>query len=531
MKTQYDILVIGGGPAGYTAAIHATRKEGSAHSIALVEARQLGGTCLNRGCIPTKTLVETAHYLDLFAEAAQRGIDWQGTAVLNPTKANQYKDRIVKRMTAGIGVLLRENGVPVMNATAELDYTEGGEYPFIARLTAPDGSELSPIQAKKVILAAGSTPTRIPLPGLNHPDLAGRILTSDEMLDAEMTPEFLRQNIPAQLAILGGGVIGIEMARIYRSFGSEIHLIEALPRLVPNLDAEISEALAKSLKARKIKVLLGKTLEWVNPSEVGLELIFKDGETITASHLLIAVGRSPRTDALSENLKSRLKMDRRGFVLTDEWMKTTVPDLYAVGDLNGKCLLAHAAMEMGRIAAMQALEDLDPERESFGEEEATESALEEYRRRIMERENDSPLPDLVKDFFPFYVPSCIYGDPEAASIGWTEAEAKERLGDAVQVGRFPFAANGRASASGHRDGFVKVIRLKDYESIVGVHIVGPGASELINEASAIMYAGGNVEQWAASIHAHPTYGEALMEAAADSFGHAIHLPPRKISDH
>lgn len=528
MPEQYDILVLGGGPAGYTAAIHATRREeGSAVSVALIEPLQLGGTCLNRGCIPTKTLVETAHYLDLFAEASQRGIDWQGSATINPAKAFQYKDRIVKRMNAGVGILMRENGITVKNARAALDFTEGEEFPFTAALSGPDGEDLGQVRARKVILATGARPARPPIPGLADPALADRILTSDQLLDPALMPEFLKREIPPRLAILGGGIIGIEVARIFRSFGSEVHVIEALPRLASALDEEISEALAKALKAKKVKLSLSKTLERVEPAASGLTLCFPDGETLEVSHLLVAVGRSPCTEMLSESLRQRLKPNRQGFLPVDEWMKTLVPGLFAPGDVNGKCQLAHAAMEMGRLAALAALEELNPEVEPFGEEEISESALEEYRRRIMEKDDKSPLPDMVKDFFPFYIPSCIYGEPEAGSIGWTEAHAREKLGDAIQVGRFPFAANGRAAAAGHREGFVKVIRLKERQSIVGVHIVGPCASELINEVSAIMYAGGNIDQWAASIHAHPTYGEALVEAAADSLGQALHLPPKR----
>ncbi len=506
----FDILVIGGGPAGYSAAIHARHQppsqQGQPPSVVLVEARQLGGTCLNRGCIPTKTLLETAHILDHFAEAASRGIAWDGTATLIPSKVYQYKDRIVKRLSAGMGMLLRENGISVFQATATLDYDVTNQaFPFKATLQASDGSELPPVLAKKVILATGSVPTRIPVPGMDHPDLADRIITSDEILDATMMPDSLRENLPSSLAILGGGIIGVEASRIFRAFGAEVHIIEALPRLAAALDEDISEALTKDLKSQKVKISLNKKLERVQPravppNEGGIELLFSDGESAMASHLLVAVGRSPKNDVLSEKLRATLKLDRRGFVEANDQMQTSLPGLYVIGDLNGKCLLAHAAMEMGRIAAKNIVDEL------LFAPNATKS-------------------EDAATFCSFLVPSCIYGTPETASIGLTEAAARQKYGDEVRIGRFPMAANSRASATGIRDGFVKVMRQEGTNALLGVHIVGPCASELINEAATLLMAGGNVEQWALAVHGHPTFGESLVEAAADSFGLALNLPP------
>lgn len=519
MTKEFDVLVVGGGPAGYSAAIWAARSgKSNGIKVALVESRQLGGTCLNRGCIPTKTLLETARLLDLTSDASQRGIEFEGQAKLNPPKAFQFKDRIAKRMSTGVGVLLRENGIQGFSGTANVD--KSGDSFFVTIADKNGNSEK--IIVKKLVLAAGSQPSRVSVQGLDNPAVAERVFDSDDFLDIDVQIN----SVPKSLAILGGGVIGVEMARIFKSFGSEVHLIEAMSRLLPLLDIEVSEALRKSLVARKISISVDDKLERVERPEPEGELLLhlESGKRITASHLLVAVGRSPKTDSLSPELLAKLKPDKRGFIPVNADMETSVSGLYAPGDINGKCMLAHAAIEMGRVAAEAAVESLYPSQDEL--EEVNESAIEEYRRRIMEKTENSLLPDQTLEFFPFYVPGCIYGEPEIGFIGWTEEEARKKLGDQIQIGRFPFAANGRASSSGHRDGFVKVIRFVEEQKIVGVHIVGPCASELINEVSAVIHAGGNIEQWAASIHAHPTYGEALVEAAADSFGLALHLPPK-----
>lgn len=529
---NYDILVVGGGPAGYSTAIHAARKNSRNLKIGLVEAQQLGGTCLNRGCIPTKTLIETARLLDVFAEAPQRGIEVTGSATIDLAKAFKYKDRIVKRMSAGIGVLLRENGIDSITGKAFVrknDDAESNEkFPFVVDVTKADSAKEGQTEyfsAKKVILATGSVPSVVRIPGCETPDVSARVLDSDDILDEK---SFSLQSVPKRLAILGGGVIGVEMARIFKAFGSEVHLIEMLPRLLPFLDVEVSDALTKSLKAKGIKVDTDKKLSEAKFDGEKLLLNLADGETIEADFLLVAVGRSPFIETIDKELLAELRPDRRGCLPVDEMMKSTVPGLFAPGDVNGKCMLAHAAIEMGRRAAETAVDELQHvETPTTLDGATTETLLEEYRRRIMEKKGNSLLPNMDEEFFPFYVPGCIYGEPEIGFLGWSEHQAREKLGDAIRVGRFPFAANGRAASVGCRDGFVKVISLKEDKSIVGVHIVGPCASELINEAATVLHNGGNVEQWASAVHAHPTYGEALIGAAAESFDFSLDLPPKR----
>lgn len=506
MTKHFDILILGGGPAGYSAAIHAARADRDHElSLGLVERDDLGGTCLNRGCIPTKTLVETAGLLDRFREAGARGIRVEGEVSLDLAKTFQYKDRIVKRMTAGIGVLLRENRIVRANGTARLARSGDPEYPFAVSVSSGSG-ETENILARKTVLATGSIPTPLTffdsIEGLEDPEVASRLLDSDDLLRTGSFTE-----LPDRLAILGGGVIGIEMGRIFKAFGSEVHLIEALPRLAPFLDTEVSETLRKSITDKKIKVSTGRTLRKIEPDGAGgLRLHLDEGEPISASHLLVAVGRLPRTDLLSDDLLAALEPDRRGFIPVDDSMKTGVRGLYAPGDVNGRCMLAHAAIEMGLLAADGVLGELAGERERPS--------------LLSERETRPP-------FRSDRIPGCIYGEPEIGYLGATEQSLRERYGDRVRVGRFPFAANGRAASSGHRDGFVKILRLEGSRAPLGVQIVGPCASELINEASVVLSLDGDLDRWAGAVHAHPTYGEALVEAAEDTFGKALHLPPKK----
>ncbi len=395
-------------------------------------------------------------------------------------------------MGTGVGVLLRENGVTKLDGRAVL--RKSGDS-FAVSVTKKDGAQKQ-YTAKKIILATGSVPTRVPIPGLDLPELAGRILTSDDLLDSAQTPQ-----LPEKLAILGGGVIGVEMARVMTAFGSKVHIIEALPQILPMLDAEIVQALAKTLVAQKIKISTSAKLLRVEPGPDGLLLHLEgEAEPLAASHLLVAVGRSPKIDGLDDELKAALEPDRRGCIPVDGAMKTKVPGLFAPGDVNGRCMLAHAALEMGQMAAESAAREL------------VGPALTEHC-------------SFDTEFDPLRVPACIYGEPEIGFIGMTADAARKQFGDNIAVGKFPFAANGRAASAGHRDGFVKVVRQKDSGQLLGVQIIGPCASELINEASVVLSAGISIKSWAGAVHGHPTYGEALVEAAADSLGIALHLPP------
>ena len=495
---RYDILVIGGGPAGYSAAMNAAqlgRQQGL--SIGLVESHQLGGTCLNRGCIPTKALLDTAGILDSLTGADERGIDVSGSLSIDMQKVLRFKERVVKKLNMGIAVQLRDNGVPVIEGEATVTVSKNE---FNVSIT--NGGRKQTLVTKKLIFAAGSRPMRISLTGADDSRTVDSIFSSDELLNLNF--------VPKKLLVLGGGVIGIEAARIFRSFGGDVHLVEALPRLLPLMDADVSDLLTKTLLARKIKVSTGVQATGVRAAENGLVLRLSNGEEIDGSHLLVAVGRSPNTAPLSPDLKSALQLDAREFIPVDHRMRTAVGGFFAPGDINGRCMLAHAAAEMGKIAAETAVEELGKT------SDFRESPLEEYRRRILEKGAKTEIPCKDAEFFPFYVPSCVYGDPEIGAIGWTEEQAREHFGNRIRIGRSPFAANARAVVSGQQQGFAKVIRLTDLDRIIGVHLIGPGASETINEAAAYFSLGSSAAHWAATIHGHPTFSETLAEAVADS---------------
>jgi len=479
----YDVVVIGGGPAGYIAAIKAAKLGGN---VALVERGQLGGTCLNRGCIPTKTYLKNAEMIASVRECAKRGIVLADpTLTVDMPKWVSLKNRVVKRLTAGVGVLLREHNVTIVQGEGRIEPLEspgngGARFNVQVHSEKGDGGEATVLATKNVIAAGGSKVGRLPIPGLEDP----RVLTSDTILDLK--------ELPDSLAILGGGVIGIEMARIFSATGVKTTIVEREPRLAPMLDVELSDALAKTFKREKVDVRTGVEVEEIQFSDDGASLVLAGGETINAAAVLLSVGRVPDESALEG-----LDLEREGRAIrVDGSMRTSIPGLYAPGDVNAQNMLAHAAFKMGEVAAQDAM----------GHAEHTVAS--------------DPV-ELLK-----YTPGVIYGEPEAACVGLTESQAKEQHGE-IRVGRFPFQANGRAIASGQTDGFVKVIADAKYGEILGVHIYGPCASELINEAATLMAAEATIEELAEAIHAHPTLSETLMEAAADALERCLHLPPKK----
>ncbi|MDR3110788.1 MAG: dihydrolipoyl dehydrogenase [Planctomycetaceae bacterium] len=498
---DFDLIVIGGGPAGYTAAIHARQ-----HSLttALVEERELGGTCLNRGCIPTKALIDVANVLRTIRDAAKRGLDFTGA---DPSKFGvkmpdilKSKERMVKKMTTGIAVLLRENNVTTLSGTASLTVPKTAGEPFVVTVTKDGNSKQ--YKSRKVILATGSVPSELAIRGADSPKLADRIFNSDAMLDINFVPE--------KLIVIGGGVIGIELAQVFHEFGSKVQIVEMQSSLVNSiLDTEIEDALKKSLNARGIVVRTDASIESIESTESGLRLNLTDGEKIEGTHILSAIGRKP----------DRRILDAIGvtetFVNVDERMRTKIPGLFAVGDINGQCMLAHAAMRMGRIAAISTGDEL------LGEQAGFEPELETLRRET------TRYPELIAELFPFYSPIVIYGEPEVACIGLPEKLARQRFGNDIKVGHFPMAANGRAVASCSQEGFVKVVRCESNDRLIGVQIIGSYASEIINEASAVFFTATPLRQLQQALHAHPTFGEAFVEAVADSRGEAVHIPPKK----
>ena len=473
---EYDIAVIGGGPAGYVAAIKAARL--GAKTV-LVEKDELGGTCLNRGCIPTKTLLKTAELVHEIAEAPKRGIK-TGPAEVDMAEVIREKNRVVKKLTTGVGSLLKSNNVEVIKGAGKLAGT--GTPGFSVAVSAPGGESV--FSAKKVILAGGSMTAKLPIPGL---DLSG-VLGSTEILDLT--------EIPPRLAVIGGGVIGVEMAMVFQAFGSKVTIVEAMPEILPLMDKEASSLIHSILVKRGADIHTGTGLQKIEKKDSGgsrspaLELFLSDGKIVEADKVLVSIGRTadlssiggvaPRTD--------------KGKVVVNDFMESSVPGVFAPGYINGKKMLAHAAFNMAETAAFNAAVQLGIVRENMKKAELD------------------------------YVPQVVYSFPEAASVGLTQAEAEKK--EPVRIGKFPLAANGRALAAGNPEGFVKVIAGK-YGRILGVHIAGQGASEIINEAAALMAMEITAHELADIIHGHPTVSEALMEAAADSLGRSMHLPPKK----
>jgi dihydrolipoamide dehydrogenase len=459
MKTT-DVIIIGGGPGGYVAAIKSAMRGAS---VTLIERDAVGGTCLNRGCIPTKTYLHNAEIIHHIHQAASRGILLADASItIDLAKAVAAKNAVVSPLVAGIKGLLRSRKVALVTGNGTLigkNQVQVGEETYEA--------------GKGIILATGSSPARPPIKGIDLPN----VLTSDEMLNlAEM---------PKELVIIGAGVIGIEMAQIFSAYNVKVTVVEAEQTITPFIDAECATTLRALLEKRGITFLTGQKVIEIASRKQGLSVSLASGEPLLASHVLVAVGRKPNTEVLGEMAIEK----ERGFIRANAQMQTSIPGVYAIGDVTGKSMLAHAAAKMGEVAA----------------------------ENIMGH---------VVAFDVAAVPGCIYGSPEVGWIGMTEAQAKEKFGE-IKVSRFPFAANGRAKCAGHGDGFIKIVSEPKHQAILGVHMVGPLASELINEAAALRAAEVTCEEWAEMTHAHPTHAETMMEAAAGVLDRCLHLPPVK----
>lgn len=460
MAYQYDVAVIGGGPAGYVAAIKAAQLGGK---VILFEKDMLGGTCLNRGCIPTKTYIKTAEYIQNMKHSEKRGIKVDvSSIVIEMPRIVAYKNDVVKKLTGGVAGLLRSNQIEVIKGCATLQ----AEHEVKA-----NGKVYT---AKSIILAGGSKAGTIPIEGIDHP----KVLTSDGILDIT--------EVPKELAVMGGGVIGCEVATAFVAFGSKVTIVELADRLVPAMDIDVSNAIKKSLEAMGITVLLGQRIEKIIDHNGNPVLCINGGQTIESDCVLLSIGRVSDLECIG-TLKDKIDVEH-GKIIVDNKMRTKIPHIYAVGDINGQCMLAHAAFKMGEVAAENAMD---------GHVKANLS----------------------------HVPSCLYTIPEAASVGLTQEQAAKQ--GEIMVGYYSLGGNGRALASGEAEGFVKVIADKKYGEILGTHIVGGVATEMIIEASVMMDMEITVHEASEMIHPHPTYSEAFMEACADALGKCIHLPKKK----
>ena len=467
-ETQYDLAVIGSGPAGYTAAIRAGQY---GLKTAIIEKDgPLGGTCLHVGCIPTKALLFNAELWDHLKEAKEYGIEGVDARKLNWGAIQERKGKIVAKHSKGLDFLMKKNKVDTVKGYGKLTGpAKGGVF----TVDVTEGGKTTQLRAKNILLATGSEARMIP--GL---EADSKILTNIEILSLT--------EIPKSLVIVGAGAVGVEFASIFRSFGSEITILEMLPRLVPVEDEDVSKELARVYRKRGINFHTGAKMDKVEKTKTGVAVTFTvDGKTqkIDAEKILIAVGRKPRTENIGLE-KTSIKPDR-GFIKVNEWMQTSEPGIYAIGDIVlGTPQLAHVGAMEGIVAVTKI----------------------------------AGKPG--KPINPLHIPNATYCHPEIGSVGLTEAKARE-LGHDVKVGKFPFTANSRASIVGQHEGFIKIVSDAEYGEILGVHIIGPQATELIAEAVAAMELEATVEDLMWTIHSHPTLAEAMLDASNSVYGMAI----------
>ncbi|HLI85418.1 MAG TPA: dihydrolipoyl dehydrogenase [Bryobacteraceae bacterium] len=460
----YDLIVIGSGPGGYSAAIRAGQY---GMKTALVEKQpRLGGTCLLVGCIPTKALLQTADVWERFVHSDKEGIQCENPRLDYP-KVKERKDGIVSKHSNGVGFLLKRAKVERFTGFARLK--------GVGKVEVTGDSGVQTLEARNILLATGSEARM--LPGL-APDPES-ILTNVEILDLT--------TVPRSIIIIGAGAVGVEFASIFRRFGSEVTVLEMLPRIVPVEDEDISKELERQFRKQKIRVETGARVEDIQKAGqcVRVKVTTKDGkqEQLEAEKLLVAVGRKPNTEGIGLET-TRIELDR-GFIKTDEFQRTAEPGIYAIGDIVASTpQLAHVATMEGMIAVAHM---------------AGKHAVPLNKNRV---------------------PACTYTDPGIGSVGLTEAQARAQ-GRQVKVGRFPFAGNSRATILGKHDGFIKVVADEKFGEILGVHIIGPEGFELIAEAVAAMNAEATVETMMQTIHAHPTLYEAVGEAFNAVYGLSI----------
>ncbi|CCE75568.1 dihydrolipoyl dehydrogenase [Clavibacter nebraskensis] len=453
-EQNFDVVVLGGGSGGYAAALRAVQL---GKTVGLVEKGKLGGTCLHRGCIPTKALLHSAEVADVSRESEKYGVNVSFDGV-DIARVNAYREAIVASKYKGLQGLIKARGITVIE----------GEGRLTSGTTVQVGDQT--ITGKSVVLATGSYSRT--LPGL---EIGGRVITSEQALELDY--------IPKKVAILGGGVIGVEFASVWRSFGVDVQIIEALPHLVPNEEESISKQFERAFRKRGIAFSLGVRFKSVTQDDQGVQVALEDGTTYDADLLLVAVGRGPATQGLGFE-EAGVKTDR-GFVLTDERLQTSVPGVYAVGDIVPGLQLAHRGFQQGIFVA---------------------------------EEIAGNKPVVVEDI---NIPKVTYSDPEVASVGYSEAKAVEKFGaDKVSSYEYNLGGNGKSSILGTA-GSIKVVRVQD-GPVVGIHMIGARVGELIGEGQLIVNWEAYPEDVAGLVHAHPTQNEALGEAHLALAGTPLH---------
>ena len=461
---KFDVCVIGAGPGGYVAAIKAGQK---GLKTALIEKSNFGGTCLNIGCIPTKTLIASAEVLHSARHAADFGVEITGEVKPNWTKMLKRKEDVLEKLRGGIAGLLKAAGVTVFKGTASFMNRQS--------VMVADGENAgTTVQAKNFIIAVGSTSL---VPGFIPQ--SPRVITSTELLSIP--------KVPKSLLVLGGGVIGCEFACLFAEMGTEVTIVEMLPSILPPIDREVGKTLAKIMESKGIKIMTGAPLGDIKASAKGVTGMVGDTK-VSAEYLLVSIGRKSVAGELNLGAAG-VQTDERGWIPVNEYAQSNVANIYAIGDVTGKGMLAHWASAQ----AAAAVDTIAGERTAL-------------------------RPDLV--------PGAIFTTPEIGSLGANEEQLKEK-GIAYKVGKFPFAALGKAMAINETEGFVKILADAETDAILGMHIIGPHATDLIAEAGPVMLLECTARELGKAIHAHPTIGEAIMEAAHAVHGESAHIPTRR----
>ena len=459
-----DVAVLGGGPGGYTAAIRAAQL--GAKVVCVEQEPELGGTCLRIGCVPTKAWVQTAHFLHQARDSFGKLGVTVDEPVLDLGRANEWKAAVVKQMTGGVASLFKASGVEWVKGTGTFDD---------ANTLAVAGGER--IGFRSAVIASGSFPLRPPIPGL------------DSSLCVDSTGLLAQTEVPERLVVLGGGIIGCEFASIFETFGSEVTIVELLPSLIPQEDEDAAKELAKAFKKRGITLELGKQCSGVEEADGVLLVSYGEGEQVEADLMLVSVGRGPVVEGIGLEAAG-VDYDARKGIAADDHRRTSVPHIYAVGDCAGYWQLAHTAFREGEVAAENAC----------GHDAVVDNRA---------------------------VPRPIYTNPEIAAVGLTEAQAREQYGDDVAVGTCPWIANARAVMQNETTGWVKSIHETRYGELLGLVMVGPHVTDLVEAGVVAIDAESTVETVADGMAPHPTLAEAIKEAGLAALGRAIHLPNRK----
>jgi dihydrolipoamide dehydrogenase len=465
MPDHYNILVIGAGPGGYVAALKAAQMGAR---VAVVEKHQLGGTCLNYGCIPTKALLSSAEMLHSIGQADKWGVQVKGEVRFDWPAITKHKDKTIRQLRGGIASLFKGRSVTLVEGLGRF------EGPGRVAVVAKDGQQQH-LTADKVIIATGSVPMRIP----GWPDDPAMVCSSDEAVHWA--------DLPKRLLIVGGGVIGCEFACMMRAFGVEVTIVEMLPGLLPGLDADLGSELFRIFKQRGIACHLDTKVEDVQLAGGVVKTRLSSGESLEFDRVLVATGRRPNTGMLDLN-GAGIRADRHGFVGVNDHLETNIAGHYTIGDANGRCMLAHAASAQGVAAVESALGHAKP--------------------------------------FDAAVPSAVYTFPEVAAVGMSQEDARQ-AGLPIAIGRFPIGHLGKAMAARHTEGFVKMIRHRETGQLLGAHLIGHNATECVAAVTALLQQKVSMRDVAETVWAHPTISEAVKEAAEDALSMGLHLPPRK----